>query len=123
MGNGNGRCLVTRWLRYDKSVREIAAMIGKSYLCVQKVLQKYWKTGFVPNNPKRGRQEILKATAKRKIIRPVKKNPKLSTLNLYNRYPQKLEEESWLKLLDVFFIMQDSMVVLRYPNCTLIISI
>ncbi|GFQ67532.1 uncharacterized protein TNCT_383931 [Trichonephila clavata] len=59
-----------------KSLREIASLIGVTHGCVQKILQKYKKTGSVANIPGRGRKEILSTTAKRKIIHSVKKDPR-----------------------------------------------
>ncbi|GFY58034.1 uncharacterized protein TNIN_248861 [Trichonephila inaurata madagascariensis] len=78
----NERALVIKWSKDGKSVPEIASLIGKSHGCIQKILQKYRRTGSLANIPGRGRKEILSATAKRKIIRSVKKNPLLSALKL-----------------------------------------
>ncbi|GFR20758.1 uncharacterized protein TNCT_270771 [Trichonephila clavata] len=70
------RLLVVKWLKEGKSLREIALLIGVTHDCVQKILQKYKKTGSVANIPGRGRKEILSTTAKRKIIHSVKKDPR-----------------------------------------------
>ncbi|GFQ64857.1 uncharacterized protein TNCT_631001 [Trichonephila clavata] len=70
------RLLVVKWSKEGKSLREIASLIGVTHGCVQKILQKYKKTGSVANIPGRGRKEILSTTAKRKIIHSVKKDPR-----------------------------------------------
>ncbi|GFR14069.1 uncharacterized protein TNCT_202441 [Trichonephila clavata] len=53
------RLLVVKWSKEGKSLREIASLIGVTHGCVQKILQKYKKTGSVANIPGRGRKEIL----------------------------------------------------------------
>ncbi|XP_055938080.1 uncharacterized protein LOC129968250 [Argiope bruennichi] len=68
------RLLVVKWSKEGKSLREIASLIGVFHGCVQKILQKYKKTGSVANIPGRGRKETLSTTAKRKIIHSVKKD-------------------------------------------------
>ncbi|GFQ90835.1 uncharacterized protein TNCT_215821 [Trichonephila clavata] len=78
----NEHCLVIKWSKDGKSLREIASFIRKSYGCVQKIIQKYRKTGSLANIPGRGCKEILSTTEKRKIIRSLKKNPKLSAPKL-----------------------------------------
>ncbi|GFV07701.1 transposable element Tcb2 transposase [Trichonephila clavipes] len=78
----NERALVIKWSKDGKSLREIASLIGKSHGCIQKILQKYHRTGCVANIPGRERKEILNHIAKRKIIRSVKKNPLLSAPKL-----------------------------------------
>ncbi|GFQ86710.1 uncharacterized protein TNCT_265081 [Trichonephila clavata] len=74
------RLLVVKWSKEGKSLREIASLIGVTHGCVQKILQKYKKTGSGANIPGRGCKEILSTTAKRKIIHSVKKDPR-QTLN------------------------------------------
>ncbi|GFU49510.1 transposable element Tc1 transposase [Trichonephila clavipes] len=46
----------------------MASLIDAIHGCVQKILQKYEKTGAVAHIPGRGRKEILSTTVKRKII-------------------------------------------------------
>ncbi|XP_055943149.1 uncharacterized protein LOC129972870 [Argiope bruennichi] len=76
------RLLVVKWSKEGKSLREIASLIGVTHGCVQKILQKYKKTGSEANIPGRGRKEILTTTAKRKIIHSVKKDPRVSASKL-----------------------------------------
>ncbi|GFS76049.1 HTH_Tnp_Tc3_2 domain-containing protein [Trichonephila clavipes] len=90
----NERALVIKWLKDGKSFREIASLIGKSHGCIQKILQKYRKTGCVTNIPGRGRKEILSATAKGKIIRSVKKNPLLSAPKLASSISSEIGKKS-----------------------------
>ncbi|GFV98734.1 uncharacterized protein TNCV_1454201 [Trichonephila clavipes] len=78
----NERALVIKWSKDGKSLREIASLIGRSHGCIQKILQKYRRTGCAANIPRKGRKNVLSATAKRKIIRPVKKYPLLSAPKL-----------------------------------------
>ncbi|GFQ64644.1 uncharacterized protein TNCT_101311 [Trichonephila clavata] len=70
------RLLLVKWSKEGKSLREIASLMGVTHGCVQKILQKYKKTGSVANISGRGRKEILSTTAKRKIIHSVKKDPR-----------------------------------------------
>ncbi|GFX32533.1 uncharacterized protein TNCV_3704071 [Trichonephila clavipes] len=74
--------LVVKRSKEGKSLREIASLIGVTHGCVEKILQKFKKTGFVANIPGRGRKEILSTTAKRKIIHSVKKDPRVSASKL-----------------------------------------
>ncbi|KAF8791582.1 hypothetical protein HNY73_006424 [Argiope bruennichi] len=70
------RLMVVNWSKEGKSLREITSLIGVTHGCVQKILQKYKKTGSVANIPGRGCKEILSTTAKKKIIHSVKKDPR-----------------------------------------------
>ncbi|GFQ67386.1 uncharacterized protein TNCT_635871 [Trichonephila clavata] len=70
------RLLFVKCSKEGKSLREIASLIGETHGCVQKVLQKYKKTGSVANIPGRERKEILSTTVMRKIIHSVKKDPR-----------------------------------------------
>ncbi|GFQ80206.1 uncharacterized protein TNCT_431051 [Trichonephila clavata] len=87
------RLMVVKWSKEGKSLREIASLIGVTHGCVQKILQKYKKTGSVANIPGRGRKEILSTTAKRKIIHSVKKDPREETYetdkrNIVFKFPE-----------------------------------
>ncbi|GFW09728.1 uncharacterized protein TNCV_867911 [Trichonephila clavipes] len=120
----NERALVIKWSKNGKSLREIVSLIGKNRGCIQKILQKYPRTVSVANFPGRGRKEILSATAKRKIVRSVKKNPLLSApkfaSSISSEIGKKISAET---VSDVFFILQDFMVVLQYESHSLIPSI
>ncbi|GFQ66260.1 uncharacterized protein TNCT_423201 [Trichonephila clavata] len=74
------RLLVVKWSKEGKSLRETASLIGVTHGCVQKILQKYKKTGSVANIPGRekkkktgsvanipgrGRKEILSTLQRR----------------------------------------------------------
>ncbi|GFW22219.1 uncharacterized protein TNCV_1429731 [Trichonephila clavipes] len=76
------RLLVVKWSKEGKSLREIASLIGVTHGCIQKILQRYKRTGSVANIPVRGRKEILSTTAKRKIILSVKKDSRVSASKL-----------------------------------------
>ncbi|GFQ80544.1 uncharacterized protein TNCT_196651 [Trichonephila clavata] len=91
------RLLVVKWSIEGKSLREIASLIGVTHGCVQKILQKYKKTGSVANIPGRGRKEILSTTAKRKIIHSVKNDPRESAsklaLSMSSTIGEKISDE------------------------------
>ncbi|GFR04197.1 uncharacterized protein TNCT_588421 [Trichonephila clavata] len=58
--------LVVKWSKEGKSLREIASLIGVTHGCVQKILQKYKKTGSVANIPGRVHKEILSTSLQRR---------------------------------------------------------
>ncbi|GFY55570.1 uncharacterized protein TNIN_231051 [Trichonephila inaurata madagascariensis] len=91
----NERALVIKRSKDDKSIREITSLIGKSYGCIQKILQKYRRTGCVANISGRGSKEILSASAKRKITRSVKKNPLLSASKLASSTSSEIGEKNF----------------------------
>ncbi|GFR03379.1 uncharacterized protein TNCT_312851 [Trichonephila clavata] len=90
------RLLVVKWSKEGKSLREIASLIGVTHGCVQKILQKYKKTGSVANIPGKGRKEILSTTANRKIIHSLKKDPRFFNVNNMTTFSAKSEEEEKL---------------------------
>ncbi|GFR12852.1 uncharacterized protein TNCT_732161 [Trichonephila clavata] len=59
------RLLVVKWSKEGKSLREIASLIGVTHGCVQKIQQKYKKTGSMANIPGRGLKEILSTLQRR----------------------------------------------------------
>ncbi|GFQ63764.1 uncharacterized protein TNCT_656651 [Trichonephila clavata] len=107
------RLLVEKWSKEGKSLREIASLIGVTHGCVQKILQKYKKTGSVANIPGRGRKEILSTTAKRKIIHSVKKDPRVSASKLALSMSGK---RSQMKQFDVPFTNMGFMAVHQYES-------
>ncbi|GFS95177.1 uncharacterized protein TNCV_2705211 [Trichonephila clavipes] len=60
----NERAFIIKWSKDGKSLREIASLIGKSHGCIQKILQKYRRSGCVDNIPGRGRKEIFECYCK-----------------------------------------------------------
>ncbi|GFS92570.1 uncharacterized protein TNCV_1160291 [Trichonephila clavipes] len=101
------RLLVVKWSKEGKSLREIASLIGVTHGCVQKILQKYKKTGSVANIPGRGRKEILSTTAKRKIIHSVKKIPRVSAsklaLSMSSKIREKISDETIRRTLHQYW--------------------
>ncbi|GFX12192.1 hypothetical protein TNCV_1103101 [Trichonephila clavipes] len=85
-----------------KSQRNIAKVVGRSVNCIQKILQKFKKTGMLENNEGRERKKIMKFTTERRVIHQVKIDPKISapkisasTSNTLGRwFLQKRYEES-----------------------------
>lgn len=74
--------IVIRMSEEGKSLREIAKTVQRSHECIQKIIQKYKKSGLITNKPGRGRKEILSSTTKRIITRQIQKNPKTSAVKI-----------------------------------------
>ncbi|GFW54917.1 transposable element Tcb2 transposase [Trichonephila clavipes] len=72
------RKLVIKLSNEGKSQRNIAKVVGRSVNCIQKILQKFKKTGMLENNEGRGRKKIMKFTTERRVIHQVKIDPKIS---------------------------------------------
>ncbi|GFV63367.1 HTH_Tnp_Tc3_2 domain-containing protein [Trichonephila clavipes] len=72
------RKLVIKLSNERKSQRNIAKVVGRSVNCIQKILQKFKKTGMLGNNEGRGRKKIMKFTTERRVIHQVKIDPKIS---------------------------------------------
>ncbi|GFV28076.1 HTH_Tnp_Tc3_2 domain-containing protein [Trichonephila clavipes] len=72
-----------RWLfKKGNSYREIAKIVGRSYLCVQKIIGRFKSDGLVENKSGRGKKGILSDVAKRKVLKDIKIDPKLSAVKL-----------------------------------------
>ena len=74
--------LVLRLSKNCKSYRDIAKIIGRNHMCVQKIICKYKREGLVENKCGRGRKEVLSSVAKRKIIKEFKSYPKVIAVKL-----------------------------------------
>ncbi|GBN63029.1 hypothetical protein AVEN_7187-1 [Araneus ventricosus] len=74
------RKFVLRLFKKGKSYREIAKIIGRSNTCVQKIIRKFKSGGLIENE--RGRKCILSDIARRKILKEIKINPKVSAVKL-----------------------------------------
>ncbi|GFU73123.1 transposable element Tc1 transposase [Trichonephila clavipes] len=61
-----------------KSQRNIAKVVGRSVNCIQKILQKFKKTGVLTNNEGRGRKKIMNSITERRVMHQVKIDPKIS---------------------------------------------
>lgn len=61
-----------------KSLREIAAAVGRTHSTVQKIVNKWKHEGTIKNLPGRGRKRILSPADERVIVRTLRKNPKTS---------------------------------------------
>ncbi|GFT28772.1 transposable element Tc1 transposase [Trichonephila clavipes] len=72
------RKLVIKLSNEGKSQRNIAKVVGRSVNGIQKILQKFKKTGMLGNNEGRGRKKIMKFTTERRVIHQVKIDPKIS---------------------------------------------
>ncbi|GFW75521.1 HTH_Tnp_Tc3_2 domain-containing protein [Trichonephila clavipes] len=65
-----------------KSYREIAKIVGRSHSCVQKIIGRFKSNGLIENKSGRGRKSILSDVAKRKVLKDIKIDPKLSAVKL-----------------------------------------
>ncbi|GFX56056.1 HTH_Tnp_Tc3_2 domain-containing protein [Trichonephila clavipes] len=70
---------ITDWKIY---YREIAKIVGRSHSCVQKIIGGFRNDGLIENKSGRGRKCILSDVAKRKVLKDIKIDPKLSKLKL-----------------------------------------
>ncbi|GFU67952.1 HTH_Tnp_Tc3_2 domain-containing protein [Trichonephila clavipes] len=64
------------------SYREIAKIVGRSHSCVQKIIGRFKSDGLIENKSGRGRKSILSDVAKRKVLKDIKIDPKLSLVKL-----------------------------------------
>ncbi|GFT22914.1 HTH_Tnp_Tc3_2 domain-containing protein [Trichonephila clavipes] len=71
---------ILRLFKKGKSYREIAKIIGRSHSCVQKIIGRFKSDGLIEN--KSGRKSILSDVAKRKVLKDIKIDPKLSAVKL-----------------------------------------
>ncbi|GFW07708.1 transposable element Tc1 transposase [Trichonephila clavipes] len=65
-----------------KSYREIAKIVGRSHSCVQKIIGRFKSDELIENKSGRGRKSILSDVAKRKVLKDIKIDPKLSAVKL-----------------------------------------
>ncbi|GBM63917.1 hypothetical protein AVEN_156991-1 [Araneus ventricosus] len=71
-----------RLFKTGKSYCEIAKFLGRSHMCLQKMIGKFKSDGLIENKIGRGRKYTLSDVAKRKILKEIKINPKVSAVNL-----------------------------------------
>ncbi|GFV90142.1 transposable element Tcb1 transposase [Trichonephila clavipes] len=69
----------TELFKKGKSYSEIAKIVGRSHSCVQKFIGRFRSDGLIEN--KSGRKSILSDVAKRKVLKDIKINPKLSAVH------------------------------------------
>ncbi|GFR01490.1 HTH_Tnp_Tc3_2 domain-containing protein [Trichonephila clavata] len=72
------RKLVIKLSNEGKFLRNIAKVVGQSVNCIQKILQKFKKTGMLANTEGRGRKKIMNSITERRVIHQVKIDPKIS---------------------------------------------
>ncbi|GFU43876.1 transposable element Tc1 transposase [Trichonephila clavipes] len=72
------RKLVIKLSNGGNSLRNIAKEVGRSVNCIQKILQKFKKTGILANNEGRARKKIMNSITERRVIHQVKIDPKIS---------------------------------------------
>ncbi|GFV83996.1 transposable element Tc1 transposase [Trichonephila clavipes] len=72
------RKLVIKLSNEGKTQRNIAKVVGRSVNCIQKILQKFKKTGMLANNEGKGRKKIMNSITERRVIHQVKIDPKIS---------------------------------------------
>ncbi|GFW13182.1 HTH_Tnp_Tc3_2 domain-containing protein [Trichonephila clavipes] len=76
------RKFILRLFKKGKSYREIAKIVGRSHSCVQKIIGRFKSDGLIENKCGRGRKSILSDVAKRKVLKDIKIDPKLSGVKL-----------------------------------------
>ncbi|GFU06831.1 HTH_Tnp_Tc3_2 domain-containing protein [Trichonephila clavipes] len=74
------RKFILRLLKKGISYREIAKIVGRSHSCVQKIIGRFKSDGLIENKSGRGRKSILSDVAKRKVLKDIKIDPKLSVV-------------------------------------------
>ncbi|GFS49063.1 HTH_Tnp_Tc3_2 domain-containing protein [Trichonephila clavipes] len=72
------RKLVIKLSNEGKSQLNIAKVVGRSVNCIQKILQKFKKTGMLANNEGKGRKKIMNSITERRVIHQVKIDSKIS---------------------------------------------
>ncbi|GFW61058.1 transposable element Tc1 transposase [Trichonephila clavipes] len=77
-----GRKFILRLLKKGIAYREIAKIVGRSHSCVQKIIGRFKSDGLIENKSGRGRKNILSDVAKRKVLKDIKIDPKLSVVKL-----------------------------------------
>ncbi|GFY02334.1 HTH_Tnp_Tc3_2 domain-containing protein [Trichonephila clavipes] len=67
---------IDRLFKKGKSYREIAKIVGRSHSCVQKIIGRFRSDGLIE------RKSILSDVAKRKVLKDIRIDPKLSAVKL-----------------------------------------
>ncbi|GFS52375.1 HTH_Tnp_Tc3_2 domain-containing protein [Trichonephila clavipes] len=76
------RQFLLRLFKKGKSYREIAKIVGRIHSCVQKIIGRFKSDGLIENKSGRGRKSILSDVAKRKVLKNIKIDLKLSAVKL-----------------------------------------
>ncbi|GFX84124.1 transposable element Tcb1 transposase [Trichonephila clavipes] len=76
------RKFILRLLKKGISYREMAKIVGRSHSCVQKIIGRFKSDGLIENKSGRGRKSILTDVCKRKVLKDIKIDPKLSAVKL-----------------------------------------
>ncbi|GFV39588.1 HTH_Tnp_Tc3_2 domain-containing protein [Trichonephila clavipes] len=76
------RKFILRLFKKGKYYREIAKIVGRSHSCVQKIIGRFKSDGLIENKNGRGRKSILSDVSKRKVLKVMKIDPKLSAVKL-----------------------------------------
>ncbi|GFU88877.1 HTH_Tnp_Tc3_2 domain-containing protein [Trichonephila clavipes] len=78
----NVKKFILRLFKREKSYHEIAKIVGRSHSCVQKIIGRFKSDGLIENKSGRGRKSILRDVDKRKVLKDIKIDPKLSAVKL-----------------------------------------
>ncbi|GFX67668.1 transposable element Tc1 transposase [Trichonephila clavipes] len=76
------RKFILSLFKKGKFYRELAKIVGRSHSCVQKIIERFKSDGLIENKTGRGRKSILSDVAKRKVLKDIKIDPKLSAVKL-----------------------------------------
>ncbi|GBM38639.1 hypothetical protein AVEN_37441-1 [Araneus ventricosus] len=75
---GGGGVLVWGYM----SASGLAKIVGRYHTCIQKIIGKFKSDGLIENKSGRGRKCLLSDVARRKILKEIKINPKVSAVKL-----------------------------------------
>ncbi|GFX43287.1 transposable element Tcb2 transposase [Trichonephila clavipes] len=76
------RKFILRLFKEVISYREIAKIVSRSHSCLQKIVERFKSDGLVGNKSGRGKENTLSDVAKRKVLKDIKIDPKLSAVKL-----------------------------------------
>ncbi|GFU68381.1 HTH_Tnp_Tc3_2 domain-containing protein [Trichonephila clavipes] len=76
------RKFILRSFKKGKSYREIAKIVRRSHSCVQKIIGRFKSDELIENKSGRGRKSILSDISKRKVLKVIKIETKLSAVKL-----------------------------------------
>ncbi|GFT93417.1 HTH_Tnp_Tc3_2 domain-containing protein [Trichonephila clavipes] len=104
-----------RLFKNGKSYREIAKIVGRSHSCVQKIIGRFKSDGLIENKSGRGRKSILSDVDKRKVLKDIKIDRKLSAVKLAAETSRIIGDESKFNI----FGSDGRRTVWRKPNTAL----
>ncbi|GIY50056.1 hypothetical protein CDAR_597571 [Caerostris darwini] len=83
------RELILKLRKNGKSYNKISDLVGRPRSTVQSIIKKFAATGKVQNSSRTGRPCLLTSSDRRFLVRPLKKDPEISSINI-----RTLEQQS-----------------------------